>query len=123
MNTLYRAGCWILALGLLLLGISGMAAPELASHGYGVPSAEPTWVSATSVRDVALGVMVIGFIVKQPAALRVFLPAMVLVPLADVVFVLLWGDSVWGITPHALGTVVIVVLAILSRTCTLSPEG
>ena len=123
MNTLYRVGCWILALGLLLLGVSGMAVPEFQSGIYGVPTTEPTWVSATSLRDVVLGIMAIGFIVKQPDAMRTFLPAMVLVPLADVVFVLLWGDSVWGITPHALGTVVIVVLAILSRTCSLSPDG
>jgi hypothetical protein len=116
MNTLYRVGCWILALGLLLLGISGMAVPELQSGIYGVPTTEPAWVSATSLRDVALGVMAIGFLVKQPAAMRVFLPAMILVPLADVVFVLLWGEHVWAITPHALGTVVIVALAVLSRT-------
>lgn len=110
---LFRSGMVVLSLGLLGLGVAAIAFPELSSVGYGVQG-EPAWVAATGLRDIALGLMAAGLLLRAPSALRVFLPTLILVPLGDVAFVLLWGDSVLGIAPHALGAIYITGLSMLA---------
>ena len=101
----------VLALGLFALGLGAFVAPSFSSVSYGVPTDASAWVMATGLRDVALGAMVVGLWWGARDALKWFLPGMMLVPLGDVVIVLLHGESIVGIAPHAAGTVYIALLS------------
>ena len=105
----------VLIVGLLGLGLAAIALPGLSDVGYGVAGGTPAWVAATGRRDVALGVMAAGLLWRAPSALRLFLPALAIIPLGDVAIVLIWGESLLGITPHALGALYIMGLWALAR--------
>ena len=108
---LLRVGTVLLALGLLALGAQTLLMPKLAAVGFGVPVENPVFLTAAGMRDVALGAMALGLLKWHSPALRVFLPALLFVPLSDVALVLVHGTSVWGIVPHGLGALYIAGLS------------
>ena len=101
----------ILALGLLALGVGALVAPGFSSNSYGVPTEASAWVMATGLRDIALAGMIAGLWWGARDALKWVFPGMLLVPLGDVVIVLLEGESLVGIAPHAAGTAYIALLS------------
>ncbi len=103
MRPFLRAATVVVGLGLLGFGVQALVAPAAASAAFGIPSQDAAWVAIAGLRDVGLGAMTFALLVWQPRGLRVFLPAMVLVPLGDILIVLRWGESVMGIAPHLLG--------------------
>lgn len=51
--------CYVLALGLVVVGIAGVLFPELLSSGYGVRVVDAPshgYVRATAIRDIGIGV-------------------------------------------------------------------
>ncbi len=102
-------GTLALAVGLLGLGAGALIAPEWSSQTYGVPTAEPTWVQATGMRDLLLGLALLT-LHRHPAAQRRLLPIILLLPLVDVVLVLRAGHSLATAAPHVGGVVGIGVL-------------
>jgi hypothetical protein len=104
---LLGVGTVLLGLGLLALGAQTLLMPELAAAGFGVPVENPVYLTAAGMRDVALGAMALGLLKWHSPALRVFLPALLFVPLSDVALVLVHGTSVSGTLLHALGAVYI----------------
>ena len=109
-----RAALVLVGLGLVGLGLQAMVAPGTASGAFGVPSEDGAWVAAAGLRDIALGAMTFALIAWQPRGLLVFLPAMVLVPLGDILIVLIWGESVMGIAPHVFGAVALGSISVLA---------
>jgi hypothetical protein len=106
-------GTLALALGLLGLGVGALIAPEWSSQTYGVPAAEPTWVRATGMRDLILGLVLLA--VRDRAARGRLLPLLLLLPLADVALVLHAGQPLTAAAPHLGGVVGIAVLIGLAR--------
>ena len=119
---LARLGVIALGIGLLGLGAGAVLLPEWSAQTYGVPTAETTWVRATGVRDLILGLMTLA-LRPHPAALRRFLPLTLLLPLGDLVLVLLAGHPLSATAPHALGVVGIAVVVGLNATSRPPDQG
>jgi len=109
-----RTGTALLSMGLILLGLGALFLPEFSSEGYGVPSVDGTWVGATGLRDLALGLMTLILLLRQPSALRLFLPPLLVLPLGDIVLVLLAGKPLVNTAPHVMGTLAIGALSVLA---------
>ena len=107
-------GTLALAAGLLGLGLGALVAPEWSSQTYGVPTAEPTWVQATGMRDLILGLALLS-LYRHRDAQRRLLPILFLLPLADVILVLLAGHPLVTAAPHLGGVLGIGVLVVASR--------
>ena len=108
-SQLVTFGTLALAVGLLGLGVGALVAPEWSSQTYGVPTAQPTWVQATGMRDLILGLALLA-LRPYPDAQRRLLPILLLLPLADVVLVLLADHPLSTAAPHLGGVVGIGVL-------------
>ena len=112
MSPLARLGAAGLAAGLLGLGVGAMALPEWSAQTYGVPTDQVTWVQATGLRDLVLGLVILALL-RRPAALRRILPLVIVLPLGDVVLVLLAGKGLAATAPHAAGVLALAVLTAL----------
>ena len=112
MSPLARLGTIGLAVGLLGLGIGALALPEWSAQTYGVPAEQSTWVQATGMRDLVLGLVLLALL-PSPAALRRVLPLVIVLPLGDVALVLLAGQPLAATAPHVAGVLAIAVLSIL----------
>ncbi len=82
---------WVVAVGLCALGVACFVAPALAVRGYGLPlvSAADRWlVTAAGARDLAIGLFLLGALVRRErASLRRMLLLGAVVPIADAVLV------------------------------------
>jgi hypothetical protein len=107
-------GTLALAVGLIGLGVGALLAPGWSSQTYGVPAVESTWVRATGMRDLILGLVLLA-LRSAPDVQRRLLPIILLLPVADVVLVLLAGHSLFSAAPHIAGAVGIAVLMGLGR--------
>ena len=114
-SRLLTVGTVAMALGLLGLCAQTLLDPVGASQGYGVPaSTDLAWVTAAGVRDGVLGLMALGLLHWQRAALPVFLAAVMVLPIADVALSWTHGETWTAVAPHAAGAVAIGVLWLLS---------
>lgn len=111
-------GTYVLAFGLLGLGVHATLDPAGASQGYGVPvdGAALPWVTATGLRDVVLAAATVALLRWRPAALPPFLAASLLLPLGDIAIAARHGESLVAIAPHATGAVGMAVLLALAAT-------
>jgi hypothetical protein len=66
------------------------------------------------LRDLALGQMTLALLLRQPSALRLFLPPLLFLPVGDVVLVLLADQPLVHTAPHIFGALVIAVLSVLA---------
>jgi hypothetical protein len=116
LDRLVATGTVLLAFGLLALAAHATLAPVSASAGYGVPISPgaEAWVMAAGLRDGVLGLATL-WMLRHRAALPGFLLAVLLLPLGDVLIAFIHGQGAGAILPHAVGTVGIGLLLILSR--------
>jgi len=115
-SKLVTIGSFLLGIALLGLGTHVLFVSEFAAQGYGVllAGASPAYLIATGMRDLVLGFMTLGILFRHRDALPLFLICLTLLPIADVVIVLKFGDSLAGIAPHAIGTIGLIILSGLS---------
>lgn len=114
-SRLVTVGTVALALGLLGLCAQTLLDPVGASEGYGVPAeTDLVWVTAAGVRDGVLGLVALALLLRHRAALPVFLAALLVLPIADVVLSVSHGSHGLAAAPHALGTVAIGLLLALA---------
>jgi hypothetical protein len=106
-------GTVLVGLGLIALGAAALILPDLAAQSYGVPSEEPTWVSATGCRDAAFGVLLL-VLLRQRTALAWCLTCLSLLPVCDAALVSVSGAPPIALLPHVVGAVVILSLSVLA---------
>lgn len=104
----------MLAVGLLGLGVGALIAPGWSSQTYGVLATEATWVRATGMRDLVLGLALLA-LRSAPDAQRRLLPIILLLPVADAILVLHAGQSLTSAAPHIGGMVAVGLLIALGR--------
>jgi len=110
-QTVLRLGALVVGGGLIALGLGAIAFPEVSAGNYGIPTDTPAWVAAAGARDLSLGLVILGLHYRHPDALRGVWPAVLCVPVADVVLVL-WNHSpLVSALPHAAGAIAIAFLA------------
>jgi len=115
-SPIVTAGSWITGLGLVLLAVQCLV-DRGAAENYGVAPLDGNgfaYLLATGMRDLFLGIVTIYLLLKFRAALAVYFLAMLVVPIADTLIVVRYGDSWLSIWPHVAG---ILVLASLSFLC------
>lgn len=112
MSALARLGSAGLAVGLLGLGVGALVLPEWSAQTYGVPAEQVTWVQATGLRDLVMGLILLALL-PNPAALRRIVPLVIVLPLGDVALVLLSGQPLSATAPHAAGVLAIGILTAL----------
>lgn len=94
----------VIGVGIILIGVRFLLAPQAAAAGYGVP-AEPrraqipagspyTWLYAKGVRDVASGIFILVLLANRaPHLLGAFMAAASIIPVGDGVIVLRSGGT------------------------------
>ena len=108
-------GALIMGTGLFALSAICLGRPRFASSMYGLPvgnAGNTDWVLVAGVRDLGLGIATLALQIFEPRALRVFAPAIMIVPAADAALTLARGGSAADAAIHALGTVAIGILSI-----------
>jgi Mn2+/Fe2+ NRAMP family transporter len=113
-SQLAEVGLIVLAVGLLGLGVGALVAPGWSSQTFGVPATEPTWVRATGMRDLVLGLALLA-LRSAPDAQRRLLPIILLLPVADAILVVHAGQSLASAAPHIGGIVAVGLLIVLGR--------
>lgn len=106
-------GSILLGLGLIAVGGAAVVLPEASAAMFGVPNADPAWVGAAGIRDVAFGALVL-VLSRQLEALRWCLTCLMAIPLGDATLVYASGAPAVATLPHVVGAVVILVLSILA---------
>ena len=115
-NRIVTIGSWFTGLGLILLAIQCLIYPG-AAEGYGVSPIDEkgfAYLLATGMRDLFFGLVTIYLLLNFRAALGVFFLAMLIVPIADTLIVLRYGNSLLSTWPHVTGIFVIGILSFLS---------
>ncbi len=106
-STIVTWGSVLTGAGLILLGMH-VFVPEFAAWGYGVEPLDDkgtAYLTATGARDLSLGLMTLYLLKYHRAAIAIFMLCMLVVPVADTLIVLKYGEQVWKILPHAVGIV------------------
>lgn len=103
MNTTLRVGTLLVGLGLIGIGLGALVFPGASSLGYGVPSTDTTWVAATGLRDLTLGLLLVALRIRHPQAVRLSLSILLILPIGDAALVLVAGKSLASTLPHVLG--------------------
>lgn len=117
---LTRLGAFLLGAG--LIGLGGMCAvmPEAAAQIYGLPSKGDTrWVVVAGARDFGLGVAALALLAFMPRALRIYAPAILILPLLDAYLTITLGGTAMDAATHIVGTAAI---GILSACAWLDPS-
>lgn len=112
-NPIVTFGGWITGIGLILLALQCFVYPGVA-EGYGVAPVDDNgfaYLLATGMRDLFLGITTIYLMLRFRAALPFYFLAMIVVPVADTLIVLRYGDSMLSTLPHVAG---IIGLAVFS---------
>ena len=108
-------GSWMAGIGLIMLAVQCLVYPG-AAEGYGVSPVDErgfAYLLATGMRDLTLGILTIYLLLNFRAALGFFFLVMLVVPIADTLIVMQYGNSLFSIWPHVGGLVVLAVLSIL----------
>tara|TARA_B110001452_G_scaffold40313_1_gene30869 strand:- start:1676 stop:2146 length:471 start_codon:yes stop_codon:yes gene_type:complete len=120
-HALVLLGSNIMATGLTALGAVCCFDPAGAAELYGIPlpvgeagPAAIAWVRVSGLRDAGLGLATFALFAFHRPALRVFVPALLPIPLGDAALTWSAGGSGMGVATHLLGTVAIGVLAVLT---------
>ena len=109
-------GSNIMGCGLILLGVACCVAPTAAAEMYGVAAAGSppaiTWVQIAGLRDAGLGIATLALFAINRPALRVFVPAILCIPLGDAALTWSAGGSAIGVATHLAGTVAVGILCV-----------
>ena len=82
-NAFAMFGTALLSCSFLVLGATAFIPPPQAASTYGLDETSAGWMQACGMRDVVLGIATMALHATHRAALRVFLPVVLLVPLGD----------------------------------------
>lgn len=85
-------GTCLFGAGQVVLGVMCFYSPSSAAATYGLTAAEG-WVQANGMRDIVIGIATMALHISHRAALRVWLPLCMLVPLSDCFVVAAWGGG------------------------------
>ena len=110
-------GSWITGIGLILLALQCFVVPW-AAEGYGVSPIDENgfaYLLATGMRDLFMGIATLYLLLHHRSALPFFFLAMIVVPLADTLIVLRYGDSLLATGPHVIGLVGLALLSYLAH--------
>lgn len=128
LNPIVTIGSWVTGIGLILLAVQCLVYPG-AAEGYGVSPIDDNgfaYLLATGMRDLFFGLVTIYLLLNFRAALGFYFLAMLIVPIADTLIVLRYGNSLLSLWPHVAGMLVIGALSFLcfreqrNLRCTLS---
>ena len=114
-NPVITVGSWITGVGLILLAVQCLVYPG-AAEGYGVSPIDDNgfaYLLATGMRDLFFGIVTIYLLLNFRPALGVYYLAMLIVPIADALIVLRYGNSLLSLWPHVAGIFVVGALSIL----------
>ena len=116
LNKVVLIGAGLTGVLLLFLGLHRFVMPELAAQGYGLPAGGDAgpWMQATGMRDVALGVGVIGVLWKPRGAIPLMLGCVILLPIADAAIVVASGEALKSAATHMVSGTGLAVLLLLS---------
>lgn len=112
-HLLFHVGIACLVIGLSCLGILSLVVPATAAILFGLPSTGDAhaWVQVAGVRDVGLAAAALSLYAFDARCLRVFVPALLLIPVGDAALTITNGGTVEGALTHLFGTICIGVLA------------
>ncbi len=116
LNKIVLIGTGLTGVLLLFLGLHCFVMPEVAAQGYGLPAGGDAgpWMQATGMRDVALGVGVIGVLWKFRGAIPLMLGCVMMLPIADAAIVLVSGAALESAATHMVSGTGLAVLLLLS---------
>lgn len=106
-------GSWITGIGLILLAIQCFVY-DGAADGYGVSPLDANgmaYLIATGMRDFSLGLITLFLLLKFRKALPVFFLLLAIVPVADTLIVIGYGNSTLSLAPHVIGLVGLLVIS------------
>ena len=115
-NPIVTIGGWITGMGLIFLGLHCLFFPNVA-EGYGVSPVDDkgfAYLLATGMRDLFIGIATIYLLIRFRAALPFYFFAMLIIPIADVLIVLRYGDSYINTWPHAAGIIALSLISYLA---------
>lgn len=116
LNKLVLIGTGLTGVLLLFLGLHCFVVPEIAAQGYGLPASGDAgpWMQATGMRDVALGVALLGVLWKQRSAIPLILGCAMILPIADAGIVIASGAPILAAATHMVSGTGLAVLLLLS---------
>jgi len=94
----------LIGVGIILIGVRFLLAPQVAAAGYGVPAEPPSaqtssdapypWLYVKGVRDIASGIFISILLANRaPHLLGAFMAAASIIPVGDAVIVLRSGGT------------------------------
>ena len=109
-------GSWFTGISLVLLAIQCLVY-DGAAEGYGVAPIDENgkaYLLATGMRDLALGVMTLFLLIKFRPCLPIYFLIMTIIPIADTLIVMNYGNSMASTTLHVIGIVGLLALSLLA---------
>lgn len=116
LNKLVLFGAGLTGVLLLFLGVHCFVVPEIAAQGYGLPAGGDAgpWMQATGMRDIALGVAMLGVLWKHRAAIPLLLGCVMILPISDAGVVIASGAPIEAAATHMVSGTGLAVLLLLS---------
>ena len=111
-SVVVTCGAWLTGIGLVLLGLQCLVFSG-AADGYGVSPIDEkgfAYLLATGMRDLALGLITIYLLLCFRSALAVYFALLIIIPFADALIVLNYGNSVLSLAVHLVGVVGLCVI-------------
>ena len=104
LTTLASIVSGVIGVGIILIGVRFLVAPQAAAAGFGVPTGPPgtqasagspyPWLYAKGVRDIGSGIFIWVLLANRaPHLLGAFMAAASIIPMGDAVIVLRSGGS------------------------------
>jgi len=122
-NAMTSLGTSIMGVSLIGFGLRCMSSPAVAAAMHGLREAPPGWGASVGLRDAGLGCVTLALHVSHRSALRVFVPLLLFVPLADFYAIYLsGGDAAAGVAQCA-GAMCIIALSVFIHLDPLVPSG
>lgn len=113
-SLIVTCGAWLTGIGLVVLGLQCLVFPG-AADGYGVSPLDKNgfaYLLATGMRDLSLGLITIYLLLRFRPALSVFFSLLTIIPIADVLIVWNYGNSLLSLGVHLVGVVGLSVIAV-----------
>lgn len=116
LNNLVLIGAGLTGVLLLFLGVHCFVVPEVAAQGYGLPAGGDAgpWMQATGMRDVAMGIGVLGAVWKHRPAVPMLLGCVMILPIADAAIVIASGAPALSAATHMVSGTGLALLLLLS---------
>jgi hypothetical protein len=120
LNKLVLFGAGLTGVLLLFLGVHCFVVPEIAAQGYGLPAGGDAgpWMQATGMRDIALGVAMLGVLWKHRAAIPLLVGCGMMLPISDAGGVIASGAPIEAAATHMVsgsGLAVLLLLSVLNQ--------